>query len=232
MTRRFLTVAVILAAGLATAGVFAVDPQPLRDRVLQQAPTLRPRVLDLALAAYDRALQEGHIHRERLTIIDYELPSWKKRLWVIDVPTSTVLHEEWVAHGMGAPSGSGGDLEHIRSVSNRMGTRKSSVGLFVTAETYVGRHGRSLRLDGLEPGVNDAARERTIVLHGAQYVTARRAQDRMVGRSWGCPAVRPKIARTLIDDIAHGSALWVYYPVSTWLSTSRFLPDHHADSAG
>jgi hypothetical protein len=232
MRRLAVTVAVLMVAGLTWAGDHAVNRQILRARVLEQAPTLRPPVLDLAIAAYDRAVAEGDIQRQRLTIIDYELPSWSKRLWVIDIPSMRVLHHEWVAHGMGAPAGSGGDLERIKSVSNRTGTRKSSVGLFVTAETYIGRHGVSLRLDGLEPGFNDAARERTIVMHGADYVTAKRAQERLVGRSWGCPAVRPKIARQLIDDIARGSALWVYYPVRRWLTTSRFLAPAEDGSSG
>jgi len=232
MRRSAMAVAVLLIAGPVWAGDVSVDRRTLRADVLEQAPTLRPAVLDLALAAYDRAVAAGDVRRERLTVIDYELPSWTKRLWVIDVSTSTVLHHEWVAHGMGAPAGSGGDFEHVRSVSNRHGTRKSSVGLFVTAETYIGRHGRSLRLDGLEPGFNDAARDRAIVLHGAEYVTAARARDRLVGRSWGCPAVRPRIAQRLIDDISDGSVLWIYYPVRRWLTTSRFLVEPSPEPSG
>ena len=106
---------------------------------------------------------------------------------------------------------------------SRKGTLKSSLGLFVTAETYQGRHGYSLRLDGLEEGFNDNARERLIVIHGAGYVTADRADDHLVGRSWGCPVVRPKIAKALIDAIKGGSALWIYYPSDGWLEESEFL---------
>jgi len=86
------------------------------------------------------------------------------------------------------------------------------VGLFVTAETYSGKHGYTLKLDGLEEGVNDNARERLIVLHGAHYVSEGRAGNHLIGRSWGCPAVRPAIARILIDAIKGGSVLWIYYP--------------------
>ena len=123
-----------------------------------------------------------------------------------------MLFEEIVAHGMGKPRGSGGDMETAKDFSNLVGSRKSSLGLFVTAETYQGRHGYTLRLDGLENGVNDNARERLIVIHGAHYVTKPRADDHMVGRSWGCPAVRPKVSRPLIDAIKGGSAVWIYYP--------------------
>jgi hypothetical protein len=156
-------------------------------------------------------------------VVDYELPSYEKRLWVIDMKADRVLHEEWVAHGMGNPRGSGGDLERALDFSNSLGTRKSSLGLFVTAETYQGKHGYSLKLDGLEPGINDAARERTIVMHAAHYVTADRAERRLVGRSWGCPAVRPEVSRELIDAAKGGSLVWIYYPDKDWLERSRFL---------
>ncbi len=177
----------------------------------------------MALTAYDTAVAEGLVKRSRLTIIDYELPSYEKRLWVIDMKSARLLHEEWVSHGMGKPRGSGGDMERVLSFSNRKGTRKSSLGLHTTAETYHGKHGYSLRLDGREPGVNDAARKRTIVMHSASYVTAKRAESHSVGRSWGCPAVRPKVSEELINAIRGGSVLWVYYPEASWLETTPFL---------
>jgi hypothetical protein len=103
------------------------------------------------------------------------------------------------------------------------GSRQSSLGLFRTAETYQGRHGYSLRLDGLEPGVNDHARDRAIVMHGADYVTPRVvAQFGRVGRSWGCPAVDSAINRELIDTIRGGTAVFAYYPDSHWLSESPY----------
>ncbi len=191
--------------------------------MLSQTSTLRSEVLELALAAYDLASAEGHVQRPRLTIIDYELPSFDKRLWIIDMETGRLLHEEWVSHGMGKPRGSGGDMERALSFSNVEGSRKSSLGVFATAETYYGKHGYSLRLDGLEPGVNDAARDRTIVIHGARYVTSKRAENRNIGRSWGCPAVRPKISKQLIDAIKGGSVVWAYFPDDDWLKSSSFL---------
>jgi hypothetical protein len=228
-----LAVAVVLSCGVVTAA-----PPVVRDRsdgrvesILRQTENLRQNVLELALAAYQRANDSGYVKRPRLTIIDYELPSYKKRLWVIDMKSGRVLHEEWVAHGMGSPAGSGGDMENALSFSNRCGTRKSSLGLFRTAETYLGKHGYSLRLDGLEPGINDAARERTIVVHPADYVTRDRAAQHMVGRSWGCPAVRPKISRQLIDDIKDGSLVLTYYPDTRWFARSAFLGRVKADIA-
>jgi hypothetical protein len=195
------------------------------EAILDQTEGLRTEVVDLALQAYEQAESEGHVRRAILTIIDYELPSYEKRLWVIDMATGGVLHDEWVAHGMGKPRGSGGNMEEALSFSNERGTLKSSLGLFITAETYHGRHGYSLKLDGLEPGVNDAARERLIVLHSAHYVSSERAEKRLVGRSWGCPAVRPEIVKDLINTIKDGSVLWIYYPHDQWLEESDFLDD-------
>ena len=206
---------------LACLAATAVEPQA----ILKQTNNLRAEVLELALEAYEQAEEGGHIRRPVLTIIDYELPSYQQRLWVIDMKVGRVFHQEWVAHGMGAPRGSGGTMEEALSFSNEMGTLKSSLGLFVTAETYYGRHGYSLKLDGLEVGVNDNARERFIVLHGAEYVSEDRADDRLVGRSWGCPAVRPGISNILIDAIKEGSVLWIYYPHEEWLGESEFLDE-------
>jgi hypothetical protein len=186
-------------------------------------PGLRPEVYDLALHAYRAADAQGFVTRPRMTVVDLELPSYAKRLWVLDMSTGEVLFHEWVAHGMGSPQGTGGDLVKVLSFSNREHTRMSSLGLYRTAETYVGRHGRSLRLDGLEPGFNDAARRRAIVVHGADYVSRRQARLGRMGRSWGCPAVRPEIAESLIDAISNGSLLWIYYPDASWLSSSDFL---------
>ena len=199
----------------------SVDPQTILNRTIN----LRPEVLELALEAYEQAVAGGHVRRPTLTIIDYELPSYQQRLWVIDMVTGRLLHQEWVAHGMGKPRGSGGTMEEALSFSNERGTLKSSLGLFLTAETYYGRHGYSLKLDGLEEGVNDNARERLIVLHSAHYVSEGRADDRLIGRSWGCPAVRPGIGKILIDAIKDGSVLWIYYPHEEWLEESEFLDD-------
>jgi hypothetical protein len=121
-------------------------------------------------------------------------------------------------------------MERALSFSNQCGTKKSSLGVFRTAETYQGQHGYSLRLDGLEQGINDAARDRTIVVHPAGYVTSDRAQERMIGRSWGCPAVRPAISQQLIDDIKDGSLIWTYFPDDGWLQRSPYLA-HAATTA-
>jgi hypothetical protein len=225
MNRPLISLAVCACLWILPPGANGADPPGLVERLTTQTRNLRPEVVELALSAYADGLEDGLFSRERLTIIDYSLPSYEERLWVIDMKALTVLFEEIVAHGMGSPRGSGGDMEIAKDFSNLHGSKKSSLGLFVTAETYHGGHGYTLRLDGLEEGVNDNARERLIVIHGAPYVTKKRADDQLVGRSWGCPVVRPKISRKLIDAIKDGSAVWIYYPDDEWLDESEFLDE-------
>ena len=140
---------------------------------------------------------------ERLAVIDYARPSTEPRLWVFDLEGPSLLFVEHVAHGRG----SGENL--AQQFSNRDGSHQSSLGLFRTGETYEGGNGYSLRLDGLEPGLNDRARERAIVMHGATYVDPLQAlRQGRLGRSFGCPAVRTAVARPLIDAIKQGQLLY------------------------
>jgi len=178
----------------------------------------RPEVLSLAFDAYRCGRRHGAVNGSLLTVIDYSRPSTEKRLWVIDVQRRRVLFRELVAHGVN----SGG--RHAVAFSNRDGSRQSSLGLFRTQETYQGRRGYSLRLAGLEPGINDRARARGIVVHGAPYVDQEFISEHgRLGRSWGCPALRPAVSRHVIDRIKHGSAVFAYYPDQDWLRYSRFL---------
>jgi hypothetical protein len=181
-------------------------------------PWPRPEVFDLARNAYSCAKREGRFKRSLLTVIDYSLPSNKRRLWVIDMERTKVLYHELVAHG----EGSGGLM--AVAFSNRNGSHQSSLGLFRTDEKYRGRFGYSLRLSGLEPKINDKARARAIVMHGSSDVSeASIARWGTIGRSWGCPAVPQDVAPEIIDSIAGGSAVFAYYPDSQWLSQSRYL---------
>jgi L,D-transpeptidase-like protein len=181
-------------------------------------PWPRTDILDLALKAYDCARSAGLVGGDALTIIDYTLPSTARRLWVIDVPGRRVLFNELVAHGVAS-----GD-NYAAAFSNEPGSRQSSLGLFRTEDTYDGQHGESLRLSGLEPGINDRAMERAIVIHGAPYVSPTFIAARgELGRSWGCPALEHGVERRVIERIKGGTALFAYYPDSHWLRTSRFL---------
>lgn len=178
----------------------------------------RSEVMDLARRAWDCARRAGEIDGPLLTVIDYSLPSTAKRLWVIDMVQHRTLWHELVAHGEGS-----GELEAV-AFSNQPGSRCSSLGLFRTEDVYRGRHGASLRLEGLEPGINDNAMDRALVIHGAAYVNTRVvAEQGRLGRSWGCPALDRRVSRSIIDRIRGGSAVFAYYPDARWLARSRFL---------
>jgi hypothetical protein len=200
---------------LAAALLFAAVPAAA-------APTsvagMSPAVLEAAVAAYQKVAAEGRVQKPVLTVIDYSVPSTMRRLWVIDMTTNEVLFHELVSHG----KNSGWDKP--TKFSNVDGSLMSSVGVFVTGSTYVGKHGRSLYLDGLEPGFNDKARARAIVIHAADYVTETYAKrEGRLGRSWGCPALDPKIAPRVIDTIANGSVVFSYYPDQAWLTSSKYV---------
>lgn len=203
------------------------DPASARDRaprdaLAARAPTLNRLALDAALASHACAEARGELSdgpaSRLVTVVDYSLPSHLPRLWVLDVASGQVLFHERVAHGQG----SGGAT--ATAFSNAPGSHQTSLGVFRTAETYVGKHGRSLRLDGLEPGHNDRARERAIVVHAADYATGDFvARHGRLGRSWGCPALRPEIAQAVIDTIAEGSLFVAWYPDDDWLEGSGYL---------
>lgn len=141
-----------------------------------------------------------------LVIIDFSLPSTQERFYVIDLKNKKLLYHTLVAHG----KNTGENM--AKHFSNENGSKKSSLGLFVTAETYTGKHGFSLKLDGLDKGINDNARERLIVIHGADYVTPEFAkQQGRLGRSWGCPALPPTLTKEIINTIKGGYPLFAYY---------------------
>jgi L,D-transpeptidase catalytic domain len=183
------------------------------------APNLDEGIIELAVSAMRCAQAEGvGADAERLAIIDYSLSSLKPRLWVFDLAHERLLFRELVAHGQG----SGGDVP--TRFSNDEGSHASSLGLFVTRDTYVGHNGYSLRMQGLEPGINDAAMSRDIVMHGAAYVNADSGK-RMgrLGRSWGCPALRSAVAKPIIDELKDGQFVFSYYPDQRWLTRSALL---------
>ena len=183
--------------------------------------SLERRIFQLAIGAAACAVRSGSIDDlATLTVIDYSRPSTKKRLWVFDLKTRALLYEELVAHGRG----SGENV--ATSFSNVAESHQSSLGLFRTENSYVGRNGYSLRLRGLDAGFNDHAYDRAIVMHGAPYVSDdfARAQGRL-GRSHGCPALREGIARQVIDTVKGRGLVFAYYPDPAWLSASKYLGD-------
>ncbi|HLS99225.1 MAG: murein L,D-transpeptidase catalytic domain family protein [Porticoccaceae bacterium] len=205
--------------GLAWASLMPAQADTrLADTLARAAPNLDRAVLAKALAAMDCAVGAGLPAAPRLAVIDFSLPSSEPRLWIFDLARKALVLEELVAHG----KNSGDNL--ATAFSNREGSHQSSIGLFRAAEAYVGRHGYSLRMDGLEPGINDRARDRAIVIHGADYVDpAWIERHGRIGRSQGCPAVRQAVAGKVVDSLKGGQFLFSYYPDRDWLRTSPYL---------
>lgn len=220
MFRPFLIKSFFIAASslFAFSATAATIPQQLSNALIQAAPSLNNKVLSTALSAMQCALSNGAEPAKRLAVIDFSLPSSEKRLWIFDLQSKKLVLHDFVAHG----NRSGDNF--ATSFSNTNGSHQSSIGLFRTAESYQGKHGYSLRMDGLEPGFNDRARERAIVIHPANYVNPDwiKTQGR-IGRSQGCPAVRPEIARTVIDKLKGGQFMFSWYPDQQWLQSSIYL---------
>ena len=180
---------------------------------------IETEVFKMALDAASCAVRTGAVSApETLTVIDYSKPSSERRLWVFDLKAKELVYEELVAHGQG----SGANM--ATQFSNEDESHQTSLGLFVTRDTYVGKNGYSLRLDGLDRGVNDRARDRAIVMHGAPYVSEQfvKANGRL-GRSWGCPAISAVVAKQMIDRVKGGGLVFAYYPDAKLLKTSKYL---------
>lgn len=206
-----------LAQGSSPFGLKAPE-SALVDSLWGLAPRLDKVVLGKAVAAMQCATNSGLPAAQRLAVIDFSLPSSVPRLWIFDLERRKLVLEELVAHGQK----SGDDL--ATSFSNRVGSHQSSIGLFRTGESYFGEHGYALRMDGLEPGINDNARERAIVVHAADYVDPTWiARQGRIGRSQGCPAVRPEIAQQVVDSLKDGQFMFSYYPDPQWLTSSPYL---------
>jgi len=183
-----------------------------------QASNINEKVLRLSLTAYLHAKRQGRAVKPYLTVIDFSKASYEKRLWVFDMSRNRELYNTWVTHGKNS-----GGVE-ATSFSNTPGSLKSSLGVFLTDEPYMGGNGYSLRLRGLERGVNDNAYRRDIVIHGAWYANAATIRKYgQAGRSWGCPAISNDLARPVINTIKGSSMVFAYYPDRNWLSHSQYL---------
>ncbi|HEY9170572.1 MAG TPA: murein L,D-transpeptidase catalytic domain family protein [Lutibacter sp.] len=160
-----------------------------------------------AMEGYFELKEKGIIQKDILTLVDYSLSSNENRLWVIDLKNNIILFQSLVSHGRNSGN------EYAANFSNKPESYKSSLGFYLTGETYYGKHGYSLRLDGLEKGVNSNARARAIVVHGADYVSENFVkQNGRLGRSLGCLALKQSLTKEVIDTIKDKSCLFVYYP--------------------
>jgi hypothetical protein len=180
---------------------------------------LKKEVFKYAYTGYKKLLEEGEIEKEGIiTICDLSQSSRRKRLYLIDLEQYKVVLNTYVAHGKNSGA------EYAKKFSNKPQSLQSSLGFYKTKATYWGGHGLALTLSGLEPGFNDKAERRKIVVHGSQYIGDNyRRWGKYMGRSFGCPAVPMKQSKLLINTIKDGSCLFIYHPTKNYLTTSKIL---------
>jgi hypothetical protein len=168
-------------------------------------------------------LSGARFSKDVITLVDFRKAGTEKRLWVIDLTTGRVLFHTLVAHGRNS-----GELFATR-FSNVPNSNQSSLGFYVTGDTYIGKHGISLKLHGQEKGINDHAAARAIVIHGADYVSESFIrQVGRLGRSFGCPALPMELHEEIIEQIANKTCLFIYYPDGQYLEQSTLLPTNKA----
>lgn len=157
--------------------------------------------------------------KDILTLIDFSKPSTKERLYVLDIKQKRILFISHVSHGK--KSGE----NYATSFSNVSGSNKSSLGFYLTENTYIGKNGYSLILEGLEKGINDKAKERAIVIHGADYSNPDKiaSSGGRLGRSLGCPALPQDLNRPIINTIKDGSLIYIYANNKNYLAQSSVL---------
>jgi len=191
----------------------------LYHQLLLDSMGLNQKAYELALKGWEKLQAAGTVAgNSLLTIADFSQPSAKKRLYVIDMLSGKLLFNTYVAHGRGSGK------DQAKKYSNRPSSNMSSPGFYRTADTYYGSNGYSLRLEGLEKGINDNADRRAIVMHGADYVNESFARTQgYIGRSLGCPAIPLNMTRPIINTIKEGSCLFIYSPQVAYASRSRLL---------
>jgi hypothetical protein len=193
----------------------------LYDEMNLAAAGLSAPAFELAYSGYHKLNEQQQLARSRyLTICDFSQSSARRRFYLIDMEDRRLLIQTWVAHGRNSGT------DYATRFSNTVDSWQSSLGFYSTGRTYQGAHGLSLRLQGLEPGINDKAMQRSIVLHGATYVDGARARAGvMMGRSFGCPAVPQAESAKIINIIRDGSCLFIYHPSGAYREHSTILND-------
>ena len=176
-------------------------------------------IFKLSMIGFNRLQKNNFIQDESIiTIIDFSKPSTEERFFVLDLENKKILHSSLVAHG----KNSGWNIAN--EFSNKSGSLMSSLGFFLTSNTYYGKHGYSLRLKGLESPFNDKAEDRAIVIHKARYVSGEFInKNGRLGRSWGCPALPVENAVKIIDEIKSGTCLFIYAKNEDYLMNSKIL---------
>ncbi len=201
------------------ARVVADEAHDLYEAMQLKRAGLNKKVFEYAWKGYKNLVKSGKVRKASvLSICDFSQSSRRKRLYVIDVRSKKMLINTYVAHGRN----SGG--EYANKFSNRPESHQSSLGFYVTRQTYFGGYGLALKIDGVERGINDRANERNIVVHGSNYIGEKFLKNNPFnGRSFGCPAIPAAQSPKVINSIKDGSCLFIYHPTKHYLTSSRIL---------
>jgi hypothetical protein len=197
----------------------ALEAAQLYEEMQLRDSGLNEKALEYALIGYHRLVKHHLLQKtDVLSVCDFSQPSSSKRMYVLDLQNRRVLYRTYVAHGMG----SGG--EYANSFSNVPDSYKSSLGFYVTRDTYFGSNGLSLRIIGMERGFNDKANARSIVIHGANYVSERVLHKYgVMGTTFGCPAVPEEMANQIIPVLKNGTCFFIFYPSRRYLAASKMI---------
>lgn len=175
-------------------------------------------VFEQAMKGYSKLQKQGKVSNEILSVIDFDLSSTKKRLWILDMNSKKVIFNTYVAHGKNT------GVEFANKFSNAVNSHQSSLGFYVTGATYYGKNGLSLYMDGMEKGFNSNARKRYVVIHGADYATKNFIKKYgRLGRSYGCPSVPTSVAKDLIGQIKGKSVVYIHKNDQNYLDKSSYL---------
>ena len=210
--KQLLLCILFLVAGVFTGSSHNSNNTPIgiADQVsyISSQYNINQEAIQMAVAGYQKLRSLGKLaNLQYLTIADFSKPSNEERLFIIDMQLMQVVVKSLVAHGRN----SGTKMAH--QFSNQLSSFQSSLGFYVTGGIYKGKHGASLELNGVEKGINDQAKERAIVIHGADYVSNKLIQQQgYIGRSLGCPAVPNNKVSTIINTIKGASCLFIYAP--------------------
>jgi hypothetical protein len=183
------------------------------------AEGLSEEAFSSAMKGFEKLTNEGRLVKSNLiTIVDFTKPSTQKRMFVLDVENVKILYKTYVAHGQRS------GREFANQFSNIPESYQSSLGFYETSTTYNGKNGYSLKLKGLENGINNKAEERAVVIHGAPYVSESFINAHgYLGRSWGCPALPEHLNKPIIDKIKNGTCLFIYSKNNAYLNNSKLL---------
>ncbi len=220
-TKKHNDVPALLTASATTVNAAAANKAMLYEKLGLEAMGLSREAFTYALSGFNNLLNAGKIQKDNiLSILDFSMPSGKKRLFIIDLAQEELVFNTYASHGKNSGKVIPTDF------SNQTNSNKSSLGFYVTGETYNGKHGCSLRLEGEENGINNNAASRGIVMHSAAYVNEKAAQSQgFIGRSQGCPAIPEEVSKKIINTIKNGSCLFIYSPDNYYATHSKMIQD-------